>query len=73
MAEYLSAAQFAEKHEMQRSNVLRMIAAGRIEATKIGNQWCIPADAPRPDDLRVKSGKYRDWGRYRKSAGVNKT
>ena len=32
---------------------------GRIEgASKIGNLWVIPVDTPKPDDNRIKSGKY---------------
>ena len=27
-------------------------------ATKIGSYWAIPADAEKPDDQRIKSGKY---------------
>ena len=38
---------------------------GRIEgASKIGNLWVIPVDTPKPDDNRIKSGKYikkKDW------------
>ena len=32
---------------------------GRIKgAQRVGHQWIIPADAPKPKDARVKSGKY---------------
>ena len=32
---------------------------GRIPgATKIGSYWAIPADAEKPTDKRIKSGKY---------------
>jgi excisionase family DNA binding protein len=58
---YLSVTQFCNKHRLDRGNVNRLIAAGRIPAIKIGNQWAIPADTPRPEDKRVKSGKYRNW------------
>lgn len=27
-------------------------------ATKIGSYWAIPADAEKPNDERIKSGKY---------------
>lgn len=56
--EYLSVTQFSEKTGMDVGNIRRMIAAGRIPAIKIGNQWAIPADAEPPKDLRIKSGKY---------------
>lgn len=33
---------------------------GRIEgAKKIGTCWAIPADAEKPGDERIKSGKYK--------------
>ena len=59
--EYISVAQYCEKHGMDRGNVKRMIYAGRINAVKIGNQWVLRADEPRPADMRVKSGKYKNW------------
>jgi excisionase family DNA binding protein len=62
MTGFISVKEFAEKHGMERSNILRLIKQGRLtEAEKIGNQWCIPADTPRPEDRRVKSGKYKNW------------
>ena len=59
--EYLSVSQFAEKYGKDVSNVRKLIAAGRIPAIKIGNQWAIPSDAEPPADKRVKSGEYRNW------------
>lgn len=59
--EYLSVSQFAEKHKKDPANIRKLIAAGRIPAIKIGNQWAIPADAEPPADKRVKSGEYRNW------------
>ena len=36
-----------------------LCSEGRIEgATKIGSYWAIPADAKKPKDERIKSGKY---------------
>lgn len=32
---------------------------GRLEgATKFGRQWAIPENTEKPDDARIKSGKY---------------
>ena len=59
--EYLSVTEWSRKYGKDRSNVLRLIHAGRIPAVKIGNQWAIPADAEPPSDGRVRSGKYRNW------------
>ena len=61
MSEYLSVTQYSKLHNMDVGNVRKFIAAGRIPAIKIGNQWAIPADTPKPEDKRVKSGKYKDW------------
>lgn len=56
--EYLSVTQFAEKYGKDVGNIRRLIAQGRINAVKIGNQWAIPADERFPEDKRIKSGKY---------------
>ncbi|MGI6699153.1 MAG: DNA-binding protein [Christensenellales bacterium] len=58
----ISATEFAVKHGIDGGRVRVLLRDGRIEgAFKVGNQWVIPADAPKPPDLRVKSGKYRGW------------
>ena len=58
----ISATEFAEKYEIDGGRVRVLLRDGRIEgAFKIGHQWVIPADAPRPKDMRVKSGKYIGW------------
>ena len=61
MSEYLSVTQYAAQHGLDVGRVRRMIGEGRIRAVKIGNQWAIPANEPKPLDRRVKSGKYKDW------------
>jgi excisionase family DNA binding protein len=61
MAEYFSVTQFAKLHGMDVGRIRLLISQGRIPAIKVGNQWCIPADTPRPEDRRVKSGKYKNW------------
>lgn len=58
---YLSVSEFGKKHGIDRATINRLIKAGRIPAVKVGKQWCIPADTPRPEDRRVKTGKYRGW------------
>ena len=59
--EYISVSQYCEKHSIDGANVRKLIAAGRINAIKIGKQWAIKSDEPRPEDKRVKSGKYKNW------------
>ena len=61
MDKFLSVTQYGEKHGLCTGNIRRMIKSGRIPAVKIGNQWVIKADTPKPADLRVKSGAYVDW------------
>ena len=39
-------------------------------AFRVGNAWAIPADAEKPKDERVKTGKYID---YRKRTNKNNT
>lgn len=59
--EYFSVTEFAELHKIDVSRVRRLIYEERIPAIKIGNQWAIPANTPKPSDKRVKSSKYKDW------------
>lgn len=59
--EYLSVTEFAEKVGRDASRIRRMLASGKLQGMKVGNQWVIPADAELPADGRVKSGKYRNW------------
>lgn len=57
--EYLSIRQTSEKWGISVRRVQTLCAAGRIpNAQKIGYSWIIPADAPKPSDARIKSGKY---------------
>lgn len=57
--EYLSVRQTAEKWGISTRRVNELCAEFKIPgATKIGSYWAIPADAVRPKDGRIKSGKY---------------
>lgn len=57
--EYLSIRQVAEKWGLSPRRINVLCSEGRIEgATKIGSYWAIPADAKKPKDERIKSGKY---------------
>ena len=66
--EYLSVTEYAAKHGLDGGRIRTLIANGRIQAIKIGSQWAIPADTPKPPDNRVKSGKYKGW---RKGGAAN--
>jgi hypothetical protein len=69
MSEYLSITEYGQKYKLDRAAINRYIKQGRIPAHKIGSQWVIRADTPRPEDRRVKSGQYRNW---RKGKSNNK-
>ena len=56
---YLSIRETSEKWGLSIRRIQTLVNDGRIEgATRIGYMWVIPADAAKPKDLRVKSGKY---------------
>lgn len=58
--EYLSLRQTAEKRGISVRRVQTLCSTNRIPgATKIGSYWAIPANAEKPRDERIKSGKYR--------------
>ena len=57
--EYLSIAQTAEKWGLSKRRVQVLCTEGRIPgAMRIGTVWAVPADAEKPKDARIKSGKY---------------
>ena len=56
---YLSLKQTAEKWGISIRRVQTLCSTDRIPgATKIGSYWAIPADAQKPNDQRIRSGKY---------------
>ena len=56
---YLSISQGAEKWRLSTRRINVLCSEGRIlGATKIGSYWAIPADAEKPADARIKSGRY---------------
>lgn len=57
--EYLSVTQTAEKWGISGRRIQRLCTEGRIPgAMKIGSYWAVPANAAKPKDARIKSGKY---------------
>ena len=57
--EYLSVRKIAEKWDISRRRVQTLCTEGRIlGAMRVGSYWAIPADAVKPKDERIKSGKY---------------
>lgn len=56
---YLSVSQTAEKWGISTRRMQTLCNENRIEgAVRIGYAWAIPEDAPKPQDARIKSGKY---------------
>lgn len=57
--EYISIRETAEKWGLSSRRVQVLCSSERIPgAFRIGNMWAIPADAKKPKDERIKSGKY---------------
>ena len=57
--EYLSIKQTSEKWSISVRRIQVLCVEDRISgATKIGSYWAIPADAEKPSDGRIKSGRY---------------
>lgn len=56
---YLSISQTAEKWGIKQRRIRALCQEGRIDgAFKMGAYWSIPEDAEKPEDMRVKSGRY---------------
>ncbi|MBO5340189.1 MAG: DNA-binding protein [Oscillospiraceae bacterium] len=57
--EYMSISQAAEKWGISSRRIQVLCKQERIPgASRMGYVWAIPADAEKPRDARVKSGKY---------------
>lgn len=57
--EYLSITQTAEKWGVTKRRIQVLCNESRIPGVmRIGKVWAIPADAEKPKDARIKSGKY---------------
>ena len=64
---YLSIKQTSEKWDISVRRIQVLCSEDRIPgAMKIGSYWAIPADAEKPDDQRIKSGKYNKKQRISK-------
>jgi excisionase family DNA binding protein len=61
MSEYMSVSEYAALTGKDPGNIRRMLISGRLQGTKVGKQWVIPADSSYPKDMREKSGEYRNW------------
>jgi len=56
---YLSIKQTSDKWHISVRRIQVLCSEERIPgAMKVGSYWAIPDDAEKPDDQRIKSGKY---------------
>lgn len=57
--EFLSTTQASEKWGISSRRIQKLCSEERIAgAMRIGNYWAVPADAKKPKDARIKSGRY---------------
>lgn len=57
--EYLSITQTSEKWGLSKRRIQVLCQDGRLPgAMKVGSYWAIPADAVKPKDERIRTGKY---------------
>lgn len=61
--EYMTIQEASTKWGITPRRIQVLCAEGRLEgAVKFGRQWAIPAELEKPDDARIKSGKYMKAG-----------
>ena len=59
MAEYISIQEAVKKWGISERRIQVLCGEGRVQgAFRLGRAWAIPADAEKPADARIKSGKY---------------
>ena len=57
--DYMTIQQAAEKWGICPRRIQVLCSSGRIDGTRrFGRQWAIPVDTPKPDDARIRTGKY---------------
>lgn len=57
--EYMTIQEAANRWGISERRIQVLCTNGRLEgATKFGRQWAIPGNTEKPDDARIKSGKY---------------
>lgn len=59
MDQFITLAEASEKWGISERRIRTLCNEGRIEGvTRFGRSWAIPANAEKPADNRIKSGKY---------------
>lgn len=57
--EYMTIQEAANRWGISERRIQVLCSSGRlVGATKFGRQWAIPENTEKPDDARIKSGKY---------------
>lgn len=57
--EYMTIQEAATKWFISERRIQVLCMRGRLPgATKFGRQWAIPTNTDKPEDARIKSGKY---------------
>ena len=57
--EYMTIQKAAELWGLSERRIQVLCSSGRLDgATKFGRQWAIPTNTEKPEDARIKSGKY---------------
>lgn len=57
--EYMTVRETAEKWGLSERRLQTMCSKGMIDGVKrFGRSWAIPKDAKRPEDRRIKTGRY---------------
>jgi len=57
--EYMTIQEAAIKWGISSRRIQVLCVEGRLDGVvKFGRQWAIPADLEKPEDARIKSGKY---------------
>ena len=57
--EYITIQEASEKWGISERRIQTLCISGRLDgAQKFGRQWAIPADTVKPDDARIKTGRY---------------
>lgn len=56
---FITLKEASEKWGIGERRIRTLCSEGRIEgASKIGNIWIIPRNTEKPEDMRIRSGKY---------------
>lgn len=60
--EFMTIQEASQKWGITERRIQVLCSEGRLDgAQKFGRQWAIPADLEKPDDARIKTGKYINW------------